>query len=300
MDHPRSRGVYHGRPSTGPRAGGSSPLARGLLSVALRPVCGARIIPARAGFTVKCLFMIAHSPDHPRSRGVYRPRRLSRRTRAGSSPLARGLRTYPRLRAGARRIIPARAGFTRWGRRRRGGGRDHPRSRGVYIVDRRPYSGGPGSSPLARGLRHRARRPAPGEGIIPARAGFTGSPGTRPPPWPDHPRSRGVYLDDDGSPAVEAGSSPLARGLLPGSAQSRQGRRIIPARAGFTRGPPTPTRWAPDHPRSRGVYRRECFERRFAGGSSPLARGLHGEWRPDSRGARIIPARAGFTSCARS
>ena len=112
-----------------------------------------------------------------------------------------------------------------------------------------------GSSPLARGLR------PPG------------------PPWPpaqpDHPRSRGVYRARSPARAGGWGSSPLARGLrvahrldvvLPG---------IIPARAGFTTGPPRPIGAAGDHPRSRGVYRRRRPRRRP---------------RP-----RIIPARAGFT-----
>ena len=51
MDHPRSRGVY---PGTGPRprsGSGSSPLARGLLSVKTYGAQHKGIIPARAGFT---------------------------------------------------------------------------------------------------------------------------------------------------------------------------------------------------------------------------------------------------------
>ena len=193
-------------------------------------------------------------------------------------------------------IIPARAGFTRR-RPGLGGGRaDHPRSRGVYggevrVVGRpdriiparagftpgppRFYRAGRGSSPLARGLRRRSACARCGRRIIPARAGFT-RPG-RPPlgAGPDHPRSRGVYWRRPCGSPDHRGSSPLARGLrvahrldvvLPG---------IIPARAGFTTGPPRPIGAAGDHPRSRGVYRRRRPRRRP---------------RP-----RIIPARAGFT-----
>ena len=90
-DHPRSRGVYRYQSADEVHKGGSSPLARGLRTqvVAAGPV--ARIIPARAGFTPRTSSGGSPPRDHPRSRGVYRPRRLSRRTRAGSSPLARGL-----------------------------------------------------------------------------------------------------------------------------------------------------------------------------------------------------------------
>ena len=73
-----------------------------------------------------------------------------------------------------------------------------------------------------------------------------------------------------------AGSSPLARGLPSPPAARMSTGRIIPARAGFTRGPPPSRSRGPDHPRSRGVY----------GGQERLG----------AAEGRIIPARAGFTS----
>ena len=72
-----------------------------------------------------------------------------------------------------------------------------------------------GSSPLARGLRHRGGSTLINRGIIPARAGFTGIV-----VW-----GVGVYC----------GSSPLARGLLVRYSKEELIGRIIPARAGFTR-----------------------------------------------------------------
>ena len=153
-----------------------------------------------------------------------------------------------------------------------------------------------GSSPLARGLRGGVDGVHLWFRIIPARAGFT-----RPPPWGgradrDHSRSRGVYLRGRPDGRGRPGSSPLARGLHFGRVGRRPGRRIIPARAGFT-GWATPPPWAPwDHPRSRGVYhqeRRDLAQRR---GSSPLARGLHPGPRREHLPLRIIPARAGFTA----
>ena len=171
-------------------------------------------------------------------------------------------------------IIPARAGFTGGAAGSPGGGRDHPRSRGVYgwrmmIVLRKPW-------------------------IIPARAGFTReSPGVRL-PRPDHPRSRGVYRSARYAGAGMNGSSPLARGLRDSEGEDDVAAGIIPARAGFTRLPlecvahpqiiPARagfTRRARrgrssrgDQPRSRGVYAAAASTEQRIGRSSPLARGL--------------------------
>ena len=91
--------------------------------------------------------------------------------------------------------------------------RDHPRSRGVYSSPESADAAMAGSSPLARGLRlgdTHDRRP---EGIIPARAGFTGRRYGDSPAGRDHPRSRGVYTSRVLALIVAGGSSPLARGL---------------------------------------------------------------------------------------
>ena len=152
-----------------------------------------------------------------------------------------------------------------------------------------------GSSPLARGLPNLEGEVLHDVGIIPARAGFTAR---------TAPRCRG-----------RCGSSPLARGLPGELVEDIQLVGIIPARAGFTEAVAAPRPGTPDHPRSRGVYRRDptaaqqargssplarglldlIQKRTCAGGSSPLARGLHAVTRdaPSARG--IIPARAGFT-----
>ena len=95
--------------------------------------------------------------------------------------------------------------------------------------------------------------------------------------------------------AYSAGSSPLARGLLPLGAVGPPLPGIIPARAGFTRrSSRTGARW-PDHPRSRGVYQGRDRPDPRRGGSSPLARGLPGGDLPGEISGGIIPARAGFT-----
>ena len=96
------------------------------------------------------------------------------------------------------------------------------------------------------------------------------------------------------------GSSPLARGLPAPTTRLAARSGIIPARAGFTAEEEHPVRATRDHPRSRGVYTTPPPRPRGGAGSSPLARGLREgvHWVVDYLG--IIPARAGFTSCARS
>ena len=70
----------------------------------------------------------------------------------------------------------------------------------------------------------------------------------------DHPRSRGVYFLTIISSAPDAGSSPLARGLLDKNCGAISVTRIIPARAGFTGQEAAGGVDEGDHPRSRGVY----------------------------------------------
>ena len=233
---------------------GSSPLARGLRRCTGAACWCARIIPARAGFTPLRPAPTRWAWDHPRSRGVYQSRRAYYESVGGSSPLARGL-------------PPTRIERRRWPE-------DHPRSRGVYAHIVPPNPRIMGSSPLARGLLFRGQQSSDGEGIIPARAGFTDGPDDRPRTSWDHPRSRGVYKSNmDGSLRMD-GSSPLARGLRSSRIGVCGSCGIIPARAGFTRRKYEPTPPWSDHPRSRGVYNYKTSKHGNKGGSSPLARGL--------------------------
>ena len=195
-----------------------------------------RIIPARAGFTPRSSHASSAPSDHPRSRGVYTFSLWMDWGTLGSSPLARGLllpecRWYEQL-----GIIPARAGFTTRTPTSSSRRPDHPRSRGVYVWELLKQTGREGSSPLARGLRRSPRVPSPLSGIIPARAGFTAGPPVAGAGRWDHPRSRGVYPTSRHLLPLDSGSSPLARGLRLGRERGRDGRGIIPARAGFTLG----------------------------------------------------------------
>ena len=150
------------------------------------------------------------------------------------SPLARGLHLRQGQGHRRRRIIPARAGFTRPRRPGPVRGPDHPRACGVYDMPPRPPEGSPW--------------------IIPARAGFT-------PRWTRRPRR-------------PVGSSPRVRGLHGRHQPQDAQRRIIPACAGFTWRRSTSRRWRRDHPRMRGVYLEDVVYGPVGLGSSPHARGL--------------------------
>ena len=192
-DHPRSRGVYNTDQILLCQLVGSSPLARGLQNLPAGIEVRTRIIPARAGFTLRIICIMRSFGDHPRSRGVYLRHQENPSFLPGSYPLARGLPVVFMLSNSASRIIPARAGFTKVHSARRRKRADHPRSRGVYRETNASLFNAAGSSPLARGLR--------GSGM-PSAAQIA-----------DHPRSRGVYAVHHACLNDGVGSSPLARGL---------------------------------------------------------------------------------------
>ena len=216
-------------------------------------------------------------------------------TSIGSSPLARGLPSLGAQRLRDARIIPARAGFTPRHGYTTHPERDHPRSRGVYLIRRENKRFAAGSSPLARGLLSQGTLHSVTLGIIPARAGFTGTWNEWIASGTDHPRSRGVYAAVVPPTRKEPGSSPLARGLRRYCARVILCYRIIPARAGFTFYSPSAFFVSMDHPRSRGVYLMALLCLSWIGGSSPLARGLPCTITRSFRRLGIIPARAGFT-----
>mgnify|MGYP000863397108 CR=1 FL=1 len=233
-DHPRSRGVYAALLDEDGEPWGSSPLARGLRVSHNCDRLKVRIIPARAGFTPPSCLGSGSGGDHPRSRGVYPAAHVRSGHQPGSSPLARGLPIGHRKRRNINGIIPARAGFTQIPVTLLTLRRDHPRSRGVYQGALLHDGDARGSSPLARGLQTIIRRSLVVPGIIPARAGFTLGLSDRGVLLGDHPRSRGVYSSKSCTLRVNAGSSPLARGLHIHELGDAGLQRIIPARAGFT------------------------------------------------------------------
>ena len=117
-DHPRSRGEYETNAAENGKAGGSSPLSRGIRSCTGPARILRGIIPALAGNTRTLPRRPRPFTDHPRSRGEYRIMDPSRTISPGSSPLSRGIRDIGPCRSPPARIIPALAGNTTDGLRR--------------------------------------------------------------------------------------------------------------------------------------------------------------------------------------
>src|SRR5690606_13895596 len=109
------------------------------------------------------------------------------------------------------------------------------------------------------------------------------------------PRERGEHAHSDTRASSNAGSSPRARGTLRVADDQRRLMRIIPASAGnTTKSSPRATPGS-DHPRERGEHHRRRIEAGELRGSSPRARGTHGERFGGGLRVRIIPASAGNT-----
>ena len=192
-DHPRSRGEYNLLPKVPIPEGGSSPLSRGIRHVCPRRGRASGIIPALAGNTVASSSKPRRNPDHPRSRGEYGLRCAGRHRGRGSSPLSRGIHAPSTGLEVFQRIIPALAGNTSGRCLWPGGGQDHPRSRGEYVVVAGGGSDHDGSSPLSRGIPATRLGQCRREGIIPDLAGNTRAGSGDGPPPQDHPRSRGEF-----------------------------------------------------------------------------------------------------------
>ena len=110
--HPRSRGEHRTRCRSLLPVVGSSPLARGTRAKELCNYTGHRLIPARAGNTVRRNPETRKCPAHPRSRGEHRALEIDPAEVCGSSPLARGTRYLTLAVETSTRLIPARAGNT--------------------------------------------------------------------------------------------------------------------------------------------------------------------------------------------
>ena len=109
--------------------------------------------------------------------------------------------------------------------------------RGEHAEASRTMRSKVGSSPHARGALHVPFGKLSRPGIIPACAGSTELRDVRAGGVGDHPRMRGEH---DGSPSVTwdgTGSSPHARGALPGPRAKVRDDGIIPACAGSTSAP---------------------------------------------------------------
>ena len=152
-DHPRMRGDHQFFTNKWHRIRGSSPHARGTLSVTpiLRNKPG--IIPACAGNTFPVARICLHLRDHPRMRGEHPQPDLVEIAEAGSSPHARGTPCRCLVWHPSPGIIPACAGNTKTLMYAFARLRDHPRMRGEHPLETFADRMKLGSSPHARGTR---------------------------------------------------------------------------------------------------------------------------------------------------
>ena len=152
-----------------------------------------RLIPARAGNTLRAYVHASLRTAHPRSRGEHCTRLFVTFSGDGSSPLARGTPTPITSKNEPSRLIPARAGNTSSSLRRSVSSPAHPRSRGehcfFFFARQRPN----GSSPLARGTPYFDNAQLKAIRLIPARAGNTTPGGLVKRAGAAHPRSRGEH-----------------------------------------------------------------------------------------------------------
>ena len=115
---------------------------------------------------------------------------------------------------------------------------------------------------------------------------------------PDHPRSRGEYINNRNAGLSREGSSPLSRGIRGRDRRPPPGGGIIPALAGNTSRRSWRRRACSDHPRSRGEYSTPVTSTSGGSGSSPLSRGILSGDGVAVLYRGIIPALAGNTAPA--
>ena len=233
--HPRSRGEHSSIPRMMTRAPGSSPLARGTLPLPGQEVLELRLIPARAGNTLGAGSIPCAGSAHPRSRGEHGGGVGFELLLRGSSPLARGTRLERRGGCAGLRLIPARAGNTRYWLDYRRSCPAHPRSRGEHHDYPSYTASATGSSPLARGTPPCWQPVWQAGRLIPARAGNTLKRVSTNMSMKAHPRSRGEHIRLSTGITSSSGSSPLARGTQSSFTCHVFALRLIPARAGNTR-----------------------------------------------------------------
>ena len=131
------------------------------------------IIPAHAGLTAVCCFLLFSCRDHPRACGAHCSPLYTMEHGRGSSPRMRGSHGFCDADVRVMGIIPAHAGLTMTLLCTAIRSRDHPRACGAHLACRRTKTRRVGSSPRMRGSRRLSCWPAWLRGIIPAHAGLT-------------------------------------------------------------------------------------------------------------------------------
>ena len=136
----------------------------------------------------------------------------------------------------------------------------------------------------------------PDMGLIPARAGKTGTcVSLRSPAWA-HPRAGGENTAAAALTFGTTGSSPRGRGKQRRLFRAPLPRRLIPARAGKTDAANDEGVCWPAHPRAGGENVKVRVLTPYEGGSSPRGRGKQKADAEALKQFRLIPARAGKTA----
>ena len=193
-------------------------------------------------------------------------------------------------------IIPAYAGSTSPTRRRAAAARDHPRVCGEHHSRSADAARAMGSSPRMRGAPTATGLYGLQDGIIPAYAGSTPRPPSRSAWSGDHPRVCGEHFSESSAVTSRRGSSPRMRGALDRLCDGGSAVGIIPAYAGSTLSPASPSCRGRDHPRVCGEHQGLSWYPVASLGSSPRMRGAR--FRHEGLRLRpgIIPAYAGSTT----
>ena len=216
-------------------------------------------------------------------------------TPAGLSPRVRGTRPAANPAGVRRRIIPARAGNTRWpaSSPRRGG--DHPRVCGEHLNAVAGGNADTGSSPRVRGTPSSVTGLTSLSRIIPACAGNTRKVHDRGRNHRDHPHVCGEHRSLIRIVQERLGSSPRVRGTRLSNPLDVVVVGIIPACAGNTLRTRRRCVSSWDHPRVCGEHGWWANESCVVQGSSPRVRGTRTSSRIYGRVRGIIPACAGNT-----
>ena len=297
--HPRACGENAVVREFGEAARGSSPRVRGKPTETLTSLPATGLIPARAGKTHWIHQTAICGAAHPRACGENLLPRLAVVGHVGSSPRVRGKQAVQALGGEPGGLIPARAGKTTSPTAASTSAWAHPRACGENSTASATSRCWSGSSPRVRGKRGDQGPPAGGGGLIPARAGKTGSRSQACGPAPAHPRACGENSASDPPWLGSTGSSPRVRGKL-GERPTVVGLDgLIPARAGKTPDSNRPARDQPAHPRACGENATSRRHARTAGGSSPRVRGKRPRGIPHRHPRGLIPARAGKTAPTR-
>ena len=293
--HPRAGGENSGDWWTIPIGRVSSPRGRGKRAPTKPPPRPTRLIPARAGKTLRCISPPRTSAAHPRAGGENIIRQSRAGTLYGSSPRGRGKPPLPAPSHPICGLIPARAGKTPAPRRWVRADPAHPRAGGENPIFEATVSTIDGSSPRGRGKHCEPVECSVIAGLIPARAGKTASMPLDSTVIGAHPRAGGENSRSSRTFVSWLGSSPRGRGKHQVWRCYEEHSRLIPARAGKTSLHDTSCAMYRAHPRAGGenLSARKCCS--SAVGSSPRGRGKQGLHGGEHRGARLIPARAGKT-----